>query len=151
MILLPRPQTSWERYLALETAHDDMQVDGQEHPRIEQQILVTSQSGAISLITPIPVAATGASTDSYRTLGALQSYLTSTLSHPLGLSPKSYRNVEVDLSVSGRAMLDGNLLKRWTELGSWKKAEAIARTGGEGEWEIRALLEGVLGRGLGLL
>ena len=148
-MLLPRTQTSWERYLTQEPTDDGMEIDGQEHPRIQHQILIPSQSGAIALITPIPVAATGASSDSYRTLAALQSYLSSTLSHPLGLSPKAYRNVEVDMGVSGRAMLDGNLLRRWTELGSWKKAEAIARTGGEGEWEIRALLEGILGRGLG--
>ena len=128
-----------------------MQVDGQEQPTIQHQVLVTSQSGAISLITPLPVAATGAATDSYRALAALQTYLTSTLPHPLGLSPKAFRNVEVDMSVSGRAMLDGNVLRRWTELGSWKKAEAVVRTGGEGEWEVRALLEGVLGRGLGFL
>ena len=128
-----------------------MDVDGLEHPRIQHQILSTSQTGAISLISPLPVAATGASSDSYRALGALQTYLTSTLVHPLGLSPKGYRNVEVDMSVSGRAIIDGNVLRRWTELGSWKKAEAIARTGGEGEWEVRALLEGVLGRGLGFL
>ena len=87
--------------------------------------------------------------DSYRMLSALQTYLTSTLPHSLGLSPKTHRNVDVDMSVGGRGMLDGNVLRRWMELGSWKRAEGISRIGSEGEWEVKALLEGVSGRGLG--
>ena len=47
-------------------------------------------------------------------------------------------------------MLDGNLLRRWSELGSWKKAEAVGRCGVEGgEWEVRGLVDGVTGGGLG--
>ena len=53
------------------------------------------------------------------------------------------------MSVGGRGMLDGNVLRRWMELGSWKRAEGISRIGSEGEWEVKALLEGISGRGLG--
>jgi cleavage and polyadenylation specificity factor subunit 1 len=128
-----------------------MEIDEEDQSAIRHQILMTSSTGAISLITPLPDSRGVSSADSYRSLAALQTYLTSTLPHPLGLSPKAYRNVEVDMSIGGRAMLDGNVLRRWMELGSWKRAEGVARIGSEGEWEVKALLEGILGSGLGFL
>ena len=149
MSLLPRIQTSWEKLLARQ-AVDDMDVDERDQNQAQNQILITSQTGAVSLITPLPEASTTA-TDAYRNLAALQTYLTNTLPHPLGLSPKAYRNVNVDMSVGGRAILDGNVLRRWMELGSWKRAEGVSRIGAEGEWEVKALLEGISGRGLGFL
>ena len=71
--------------------------------------------------------------------------------YPLGLSSKAYRAVEVDMTIGGRAMLDGNVLRRWMDLGSWKRAESVMRVGVDVEWEVRTMLEGIGGRGLGLL
>ena len=96
------------------------------------RILIASKNGSLSLLSTVEHSA-------YRALTALQSYLTSTLSHPLGLNPRLYRSVEADISVGGRAVLDGNILKTWNELGSWKQAEAIDRTG-LSAWELRELL-----------
>lgn len=155
MTLLPRTMTSWE---TLEMAQAASAADGEEMDTSDdnpsstaQQILVTNQSGAISLITNLTTTAATNAADSYRTLSALQTYLSSTLPHPLGLNSKPYRNVEVDMSVGGRAVLDGNVLRRWMELGSWKRAEGVTRIGCEGEWEVLGLLEGIGGRGLGYL
>ena len=108
------------------------------------QILVTTTSGSLALLVSL-------SPNAYRTLAALQSYLTQTLPHPLGLNPKAYRAADADLSVGGRVTLDGSVLRRWVELGSWKRAESIARSGLGGDLEVRALLEGVGFRGMGFL
>ena len=146
MTLLPRTATSWEKLLSRQQA-EGMEVD-EDPNQNPQQLLITNQTGAISLITNIPDNHAMPAGDSYRTLSALQTYLTSTLPHPLGLSPKAYRNVDVDMSVGGRAMLDGNVLRRWMELGSWKRAEGISRIGSS-EWQLKALLEAISGRSLG--
>lgn len=53
------------------------------------------------------------------------------------------------MAVGGRGVVDGDLVRRWMELGSWKRAEGVARCGADGEWELRRLVEGVGGRGLG--
>ncbi|MCJ1405837.1 mRNA cleavage and polyadenylation factor subunit [Xylographa trunciseda] len=105
-------------------------------PASLQQVLLTSQTGAVSLLSSLTPSA-------YRTLAAVQAYLTNTLPHPLGLNPRAFRSAEADNTVGGRAVLDGDVLKRWKELGSWKRAEGVARVGLDAEWELQALLEGV--------
>ena len=54
-----------------------------------------------------------------------------------------------------RGIVDGGLVRRWMELGSWKRAEGVGRVswggGEEGEWGVRGDLEGVGGGGLGFL
>jgi cleavage and polyadenylation specificity factor subunit 1 len=137
MSLLPRSPTSSEVLAA--QLHDTMDTDQPSHPA--HQILLTAQTGAISLLTPL-------STSSYRTLAALQSYLTNTLLHHAGLNPRAYRNVDADLAVGGRPIIDGNVLKRWMELGSWKRAEGLGRSGAEGEWDLRRLIDGISGAAL---
>ena len=72
--------------------------------------------------------------------------------------------VESDVSAGGRGVLDGGLLRRWMELGSWKRAEGVGRVGGadgvgvngnmgggNGEWDIRGMLEEIGGGGLEFL
>ena len=116
-----------------------------DHPTTpSSQLLVAAVDGRLALITPLAPPA-------YRVLTALQSYLTAGLPHPLGLNPKAHRAVDVDLVLGGRATLDGNVLRRWTELGTWKRAESLGRMDVDGEWEVRALLEAIGGGGLGFL
>ena len=138
MELLPRPKTSWEQ---LRSANE-LDTEAQESAS-PYQVLVASKTGALGLITPL-------SAPQYRSLGSLQAWLgTTALTHPLGLSPKAHRNVDVDLSVGGRPILDGDVLARWNELGSWRRAEGITRAGVDAEWELRAMLETVSGKALG--
>ncbi|MCJ1436137.1 mRNA cleavage and polyadenylation factor subunit [Xylographa pallens] len=111
-------------------------VSSDDTPASLHQILLTSQTGAVSLLSSLTPSA-------YRTLAAMQAYLTNTLPHPLGLNPRAYRSAEADNTVGGRAVLDGDVLKRWKELGSWKRAEGMARAGLDAEWEFEVLLEGV--------
>ena len=111
-------------------------VSSSDTPASLHQILLTSQTGAVSLLSALTPSA-------YRTLAAMQAYLTNTLPHPLGLNQRAYRGAEADNTVGGRAVLDGDVLKRWKELGSWKRAEGMARAGLDAEWEFEALLEGV--------
>lgn len=70
----------------------------------------------------------------------MQAYLTNTLPHSLGLNPRGYRAAESDNAVGGRVVLDGDVLKRWMELGSWKRVEGVARAGADTEWDIKNLL-----------
>jgi len=119
-------------------------MDTSTPPHILSSILLTSQTGSISLLTSLSPA-------SYRTLSALQAYLTNTLPHPLALNARAYRAVEADQTVGGRAILDGDILKRWMELGSWKRVEGVGRAGLESEAEVRELLDQVMGVGVGLL
>ncbi|KAK2798780.1 mRNA cleavage and polyadenylation factor subunit [Onygenales sp. PD_10] len=106
------------------------------------QVLVTSETGSIAVITPLSEAA-------YRRLSALQSQLINTLEHPCGLNPRGFRAVESD-GIGGRGMIDGDLLMRWMDLSTQRKAEIAGRVGA-GEWEIRADLEGLGSGGLGYL
>lgn len=142
MILLPRTPTAWERLNA--SADADAMDTSTTKGNLGHQILCNSANGSLSLLTTLAPAA-------YRTLAALQSYLTTTLAHPLGLNPKAHRAADADLSVGGRVLLDGDVLRRWTELGAWKRAESVARVGLGSEWEVRALLEGIGTRGMGFL
>ena len=114
-------------------------------PANPHQILIASPTGALALLTPLPA-------QQYRGLASLQAWLgTAALPHPLSLGPKAYRGVDADPSVGGRAILDGDVLGRWNELGSWKRAEGVVRAGADAEWEVRAMLETVCGRALQFL
>ncbi|PGH33637.1 cleavage and polyadenylation specificity factor subunit 1 [[Emmonsia] crescens] len=106
------------------------------------QVLVTSETGSIALITPV-------TETSYRRLSALQSQLINTLEHPCGLNPRAFRAVESD-GIGGRGMVDGDLLQRWLDLGTQRKAEIANRVGAD-VWEIRADLEAIGKGGLGYL
>lgn len=105
------------------------------------QVLVTSQTGSVSIVTPL-------SEESYRRLWALQSQLVTTIDHPCGLNPKAYRAVESD-GYGGRGMIDGNLLFRWLDMGVQRRAEMAGRVGADVE-SIRIDLEAITGN-LGFL
>ncbi|KAF7117248.1 hypothetical protein CNMCM5793_006004 [Aspergillus hiratsukae] len=136
MTLLPRTMVSSEKAMA---DPDSMEIDSQT---ISQQVLITSQSGSLGIVTSV-------SEESYRRLSALQSQLTNSLEHPCGLNPRAYRAVESD-GTAGRGMLDGNLLYQWLDMGQHRKMEIAARVGAH-EWEIKADLEAIGGDGLGYL
>ncbi|KAF4635445.1 hypothetical protein G7Y89_g2657 [Cudoniella acicularis] len=108
------------------------------------QILLTSNTGSISLLCPLTEA-------QYRRLSTLATHLTNTLYHACGLNPRSYR-VDKDAPegmVGGRNIVDGGILMRWMELGSQRRAEVAGRVGGNVE-EIREDLVALMG-GLGYL
>lgn len=150
MTLLPRTTTPTEHLLHHHhhPAHhpDDDPMDQDLPPPTtttsDHQLLLTSQTGSIALITPM-------TEESYRRLSALQSQLTNTLEHPCGLNPRAYRSVESDAS-SGRGMLDGDLLRRWLDLGRQRRLEIAGRVGAS-EWDVRADLEMICGAGLGFV
>lgn len=101
------------------------------HPSIPQplhQILHTSQSGTLALLTPL-------SESSYRRLSGLATFLSNTLDSACGLNPKAYRAVEGELGGGGgtRGILDGALLMRWGELGEQRRREGLGKVGGD-EW-----------------
>jgi len=106
------------------------------------QLLLATQSGALALITPLDE-------QTYRRLGALQTHLTGVLDHICGLNPRAYRAVESE-GFGSRGILDGGVLRRWTELGSQRRAEACLRVGAEA-WQVRSDLEMISGGGLGYL
>jgi cleavage and polyadenylation specificity factor subunit 1 len=139
MTLLPQISPPQER-----KPTDSRSPDAAEPLNGRYMILITSQTGAISLLTSL-------SLSDYRTLSALQAYLTNTISHPLALNAKAYRAVEADSSIGGRAILDGDILKKWMDLASWKRVEGVSRAGAESEWEMQRLLNKIMGIGVGLL
>ncbi|KAH6094447.1 cleavage factor two protein CFT1 [Parastagonospora nodorum] len=92
------------------------------------QILCTSQSGTLALITPL-------SESSYRRLSGLATHLQQFLDSPCGLNGKAFRAADVmeggwDAGTQ-RAMLDGGLLMRWGELGEQRRREGLGKWGGE--------------------
>lgn len=108
------------------------------------EILITSITGAISLLTPL-------SESQYRRLSTLSNHLTNTLYHPCGLNPRAYRidPQAPEAMVGGRAVVDGGIIGRFMELGSQKRAEVAGRVGVNVD-EIRDDLEDLMG-GLGYL
>ncbi|KAF5849521.1 hypothetical protein GGP41_005002 [Bipolaris sorokiniana] len=95
------------------------------------QILCTTQSGTLALVTPL-------SEDTYRRLSNLSAYLSNTLDATAGLNPRAFRASDTpdggwDAGTGARGMLDGNLLMRWGELGERGRREGLAKYG-EGEW-----------------
>ena len=97
-------------------------------PQPLHQILHTSQSGTLALITPL-------SENSYRRLSGLATFLSNTLESACGLNSKAFRNVESETGGGGntRGILDGNLLMRWGELGEQRRKEGLGKVGGD-EW-----------------
>ncbi|KAG4415318.1 hypothetical protein IFR04_011522 [Cadophora malorum] len=110
----------------------------------EHEILMTSSTGCISLLSPLSEA-------QYRRLSTLSSHLINTLYHACGLNPRAYR-IDKDAPegmVGSRTVIDGTILMRWMELGSHRRAEVAGRVGVDVE-EVRDDLAALMG-GLGYL
>ncbi len=110
----------------------------------EHEILITTSTGSISLLSPLSEA-------QYRRLSTLTSHLTNTLYHACGLNPRAYR-IDRDAPegmVGSRTVVDGTILMRWMELGSQRRAEVAGRVGVDVE-EVRDELVALMG-GLGYL
>lgn len=95
------------------------------------QVLCTSQSGTLALITPL-------SESSYRRLSGLTTHLQQFLDSACGLNSRAFRAGDVpdggwDAGTSQRGMLDGTLLMRWGELGEQRRREGLSKWGGD-EW-----------------
>lgn len=99
------------------------------------RILLTTQSGSISLLTPVPES-------TYRRLSNLQNILLTSLDfHPCSLNPRAYRQIETD-GVGGRGIIDGNLVRRWWETSTQQRVNSADKAGGS-VWEIRGDLESI--------
>ncbi|RMZ79436.1 hypothetical protein DV738_g3373, partial [Chaetothyriales sp. CBS 135597] len=109
----------------------------QQQQKQEHQLLITTQSGALAVLTSL-------SEFSYRRLSTLQNILTTQLSHACSLNPRAYRQVETD-GMGGRGVIDGEIVKRWVGLSSQQKVTLADKVGARGVWEVRADLELVRG------
>ncbi|USP76958.1 uncharacterized protein yc1106_04232 [Curvularia clavata] len=115
---------------------NDMEMDtspdnDEKQQDLLHQILCTTQSGTLALVTPL-------SEDTYRRLSNLSAYLANTLDTTAGLNPRAFRASDTpdggwDAGTGARGMLDGNLLMRWGELSERGRREGLAKYG-EGEW-----------------
>ncbi|KAF2013333.1 protein CFT1 [Aaosphaeria arxii CBS 175.79] len=119
----------------------EMDIDSEDSGPLHQ-ILHTSQSGTLALLTPL-------SESTYRRLSGLATYLANTLDSPCGLNPRAYRAVENETGGGGgtRGILDGNLLMRWGELGEQRRREGLGKVGAE-DWAFRGEREVLAGWGL---
>ena len=107
------------------------------------QILQTTQSGTLALLTPL-------SESTYRRLSGLATFLSNTLESACGLNPRAWRAIEGELGGGGagtRGVLDGNLLMRWGELGVGRQREGLGKVGGD-EWIFWGEREVIAGWGV---
>ena len=97
--------------------------DSEDNER-PHQILLTTSSGALALITPL-------SEPAYRRLSAVQTFLINSLDHACGLNPRAFRAVQDAEGLASRGILDGGLLRRWNELNAQRRTELWSRLGSE--------------------
>ncbi|OAL56008.1 protein CFT1 [Pyrenochaeta sp. DS3sAY3a] len=93
------------------------------------QILLTTQTGVLALLTPLPES-------TYRRLSNLAAYLATVLDAPAGLNVKAYRAGEGeggwDGGVAARGVIDGAVVMRVGELGEGRRREALGKYGASG-------------------
>ena len=145
MSLLPSTLAPFSEQQALTNGqHRQDESDGSPNPEPPSlfHLLITSQDGAIDLITPVDEG-------TYRRLGSLETRLTSILEHPAGLNPRAYRAVTSE-GFGARGIIDGSLVQRIGELGAARRAEVLGQAGGDA-WQLRSDSEIVGGGGLGYL
>ncbi|OAA62286.1 protein CFT1 [Cordyceps fumosorosea ARSEF 2679] len=129
-------------------APQPMGTTGAETPHT---LLLSCPTGQLAALTPLGESA-------YRRLLSLANQLMPTVTPHGGLHPKAHRLPEgrgaqsharavgvETAAASGRMIVDGTVLTRWTELGAAKRAEMAAKSGYDDLAELRAELEGVLG------
>ncbi|OAL38255.1 hypothetical protein AYO20_02314 [Fonsecaea nubica] len=123
---------------------DEMEFEDNSHnPSLAQphQILITTQSGSLALLTPLRES-------TYRRLSMLQNTLIATLDHqPASLNPRAYRQVETD-GIGGRGIIDGDMVKRWWETSTQQRVNSADKAGGS-VWEVRSDLAMITGANLG--
>ncbi|KAF7559018.1 hypothetical protein G7046_g5145 [Stylonectria norvegica] len=106
-------------------------------------LLLASPSGHMAALTPLPET-------TYRRLLSVTNQLLPALASHGGLNAKAHRlsdgarTVGVE-TASGRTIVDGSVLARWTELGAGKRAEIAGKGGYDGVVDLREELEAVLG------
>ncbi|TQV96482.1 hypothetical protein V2A60_003121 [Cordyceps javanica] len=113
-------------------------------------LLLSCPTGQLAALTPL-------SESAYRRLLSLTNQLMPAVVPHGGLHPKAHRLPEgrgaqshsravgVETAASGRMIVDGAVLARWTEMGAAKRAEMAAKSGYDDMDEMRDELEGVLG------
>lgn len=113
-------------------------------------LLLSCASGQLAALTTL-------NESSYRRLLSLTNQLLPSIAPHGGLHFKAHRLPEgrgeasnskfvgVDTAASGRMIVDGVVLARWTELGAAKRAEMASKSGYDDVAEMREELEGVLG------
>lgn len=113
-------------------------------PEAPHILLLASASGSLAALTPV-------SETTYRRLLSVTNQLLPALPPHGGLNAKAYRVPEgvarpvgVE-TASGRTIIDGAVLARWSELGAGKRAEVAGKGGYDGVIELREELESVLG------
>ncbi|XXH05671.1 hypothetical protein Hte_012106 [Hypoxylon texense] len=123
-------------------------VDSSETPAPPSLILLSSPTGVLAALVPLPE-------PQHRRLSFLTGQLVSSLPHRAGLNPKAYRAPVSSGAVgrfppgvdagAGRSVVDGALLARWSELPAGRRAEVAGRVGFAGADEVRDVLREVLG------
>ncbi|KAI0021099.1 CPSF A subunit region-domain-containing protein [Xylariomycetidae sp. FL0641] len=118
-------------------------------------ILLAAPTGVLAALAPL-------SEPQYRRLSMLAGQLVGSLPHACGLNPRDHRAPAAPTTAGhppavdaglGRAVVDGALLARWTELGAGRRAEIAGRVGfAAGVDEVREVLREVGGAaGVGYL
>lgn len=112
----------------------DFPGDEEEHTA-SQQILFTTLSGSITLLTTL-------NEQTYRRMSTLQSHILSAVEPTCGLNPEEYRNLESE-GFGARGVIDGGLVLRgWAGMGARARSEASGKVGEEG-WVLRGDLLGM--------
>lgn len=138
MTLIPRTKTP----STIPASPDAM--DRTTETVLEHEILMSDNTGTISLLTPLSEA-------QYRRLNTLASHLTNTLFHACSLNPRAYRAGKdaPEGMAGGRTVVDGGIVLRWLELGTQRRSEVAGRVGMDAE-EVREDLVALVS-GLGYL
>ncbi|EXJ58311.1 hypothetical protein A1O7_05736 [Cladophialophora yegresii CBS 114405] len=127
MTLVPPPRPAAAAAAAMSSMDLDDAPSSQAHT-----ILLTGASGSVALLTPL-------SEPTYRRLSTLQNVLLSSAldshAHYAALNPRAYRQIETD-GIGGRAVIDGDLVRRWWELSTQARASSSDKAGGSG-WDVR--------------
>lgn len=114
-----------------------------------QILIMGSPSGQLAALTPL-------TESSYRRLLSLTNQLLPSINPYGGLHPKAYRlpegistgtarTVGVETATSGRSIVDGAVLARWSEVGAAKRAEMASKGGYDNVAAMRNELETILG------
>lgn len=110
-------------------------------------LLLACPSGQLAALAPL-------AESTYRRLLSVTNQLHPAIVPHGGLHAKAHRHANEQSSVavgvetaasSGRALLDGTVLARWSELGAGKRADVAARGGYDSAADLRDDLERVLG------